>query len=364
MISNKKTALKFLLESKDGLHLTAYLDNSGGAGRLRDQIRESLIVAREFLKNTLPPAEIDRFLEPIQKLSGDKKLLKEMNGNVGLFRTATSFRILNLPVTVEQICVVATTFHVKPLLRWMQVDHDFLLLGLDRRAAFLYQGNQQSFRCIDSIEASDNDQLRLEEVAIWMNEWLMDLARDAKPKLFLAGDGPLAVELPEELAYPNTYSRPLGGPFRQNSAASLCYDVRQTLIQEARKTLESALVEFYLAEDLKLGKRNIFQIAKAAIQGRVRKLIVADGIQIFGKMDPKTGGLAIHPADLDHEDDDLLDDLAQTVLAKGGEVIVAKRDEIPKGHPILAIIDRPTGESTQTLPVGQPTLEFPQRRAL
>lgn len=88
-----------------------------------------------------------------------------------------------------------------------------------------------------------------------------------------------------------------------------------------------------------MAKKNIFQIAKAAVQGRIKKLIIADGINIFGKVDKKTGGLAIHPVDLDHEDDDILDDLAQTVLASGGEVVIAPREEIPKGRPILAIIE-------------------------
>ena len=58
-------------------------------------------------------------------------------------------------------------------------------------------------------------------------------------------------------------------------------------------------------------EKNIFQIAKAAVQGKIRKLIVADGIQIFGKLDKHTGGVSINPAHLDHEDDDLLDDLSQ-----------------------------------------------------
>ena len=71
----------------------------------------------------------------------------------------------------------------------------------------------------------------------------------------------------------------------------------------------------------------------------MRKIIVTDELSIFGKIDPKSGGLAIHPFDLDHEDDCILDDLAQMVLSQGGEVIVAKRDEIPKGRPILAILD-------------------------
>ena len=42
---------------------------------------------------------------------------------------------------------------------------------------------------------------------------------------------------------------------------------------------------------------------------------------------------------MDHEDDDILDDLAQIVLSQGGEVIVASKNEIPKGRPILAILD-------------------------
>ena len=38
------------------------------------------------------------------------------------------------------------------------------------------------------------------------------------------------------------------------------------------------------------------------------------------------------------QDDDILDDLAQTVLASGGEVVVASKDELPKGRIILAIL--------------------------
>jgi hypothetical protein len=103
-------------------------------------------------------------------------------------------------------------------------------------------------------------------------------------------------------------------------------------------------MEFYQAEDLNLAIKNIFQIAKAAIKGKVRKLVIADGINIFGKIDRKSGGLSIHPTHLDHEDDDILDDLAQEVLAHGGEVVVASREEIPKGRPILAILERPESE--------------------
>ena len=98
-------------------------------------------------------------------------------------------------------------------------------------------------------------------------------------------------------------------------------------------------MEFRFAEDENRARKNIFQIAKAAVQGQIRKLIVAEGINIFGKIDKQTGGLAIHPFDMNHEDDDILDDLAQTVLAYGGDVVVAPREEIPKGRTVLAILN-------------------------
>jgi hypothetical protein len=121
-------------------------------------------------------------------------------------------------------------------------------------------------------------------------------------------------------------------------------------------------MEFYQAEDLNLAIKNIFQIAKAAIKGKVRKLVIADGINIFGKIDRKSGGLSIHPTHLDHEDDDILDDLAQEVLAQGGEVVVASRDEIPKGRPALAILERPDSELS-TSPAAQPTYNQKNERS-
>jgi hypothetical protein len=81
-------------------------------------------------------------------------------------------------------------------------------------------------------------------------------------------------------------------------------------------------------------------IAKAAVKGQVRKLMVAEDFNVFGKLDKLTGGLSLHPIDLNHEDDCLLDDIAQTVLMTGGEVTVVKKSEMPDQKPLLAIFNR------------------------
>jgi len=252
-----------------------------------------------------------------------------MKGNIGLFRTKESFRILNIPVEVTRQCHVASSFHVKPLLRWIQVDRDFLFIGLEKDTAHIFFGNQSTIQKVDSIKLS------LDEQCI---SFLKQIMEKAGPRLFFAGDKKLAEKIFSKLKYKNVFIFPIAPFFSDDNLAEICIAIRKILSREAKETLNKALLEFHYADEINLAKKNIFQISKAAIQGKVKKLIIADGINVFGKVDKKTGKLAIHPFDLNHEDDDVLDDLAQTVLALGGEVVIAPQEQIPKGRPILAIL--------------------------
>jgi hypothetical protein len=221
-------------------------------------------------------------------------------------------------------------------------------------------GSQDSFKFIDSIlfpeffkEKSSIDgylslkmarqlKVKQDETFIWLNEWITELTKSTKPKLFLAGESSLIESLNRNLKYTNAVTTAVAPSFGQHNVIDICASVRKILKAESKNTIEKSLTEFRLAEEGNRAQKNIFQISKAVVQGRVRKLIVTDELNIFGKIDKKSGGISIHPCDLDHEDDDILDDLAQMVLSQGGEVIVASRDEIPKGRPILAILDDDT----------------------
>ena len=142
MIASKMTVLKPLIESKDGQHLTAYLTNDQNIFHLKRQLRETLEIAYDYLAPVMNPDALVRFMAPIHNALKDTKLLKNLKGNVGIFRNEDSFRIVCLPIAVEQTCVVATSFHVKPLLRWIQADREFLFLGITDLSASLYHGNR------------------------------------------------------------------------------------------------------------------------------------------------------------------------------------------------------------------------------
>jgi hypothetical protein len=357
MLTSRKMTLKPLLDSNDGVHLTAYLVNRNDLIDLKSQIRTTLADATDWLRDAMSTDELKKFLEPVEALLNDARIFKQMKGNIGIFRNEESFRILNIPIDIEQTCQVATSFHVKPLLRWIQGDQEFLFLGLEKQAAYLYLGSQDSFKLIDSIVFPDffktkenvTDDISLKstrqkktketETFKWLNEWILDLTKNSKPKLFIAGEPSLIEALNKSLNYIKAIKTPVTQTFSQFNASEPCQKIRKILKIDSKQSLEKALLEFRFAEEDNRAKKNIFQISKAVVQGKVRKLIVTDELSIFGKIDKKSGGIAIHPADLDHEDDCILDDLAQMVLSQGGEVIVAKRHEIPKGRPVLAILE-------------------------
>lgn len=345
MLTSKQTTLKPLLESQEGIHLTAYLVNRGDLFDLKFQLRTTINEAYEWLDSAMTTESRKKFLEPLETLLTDVTILKHIKGNIGLFRNEESFRILNIPVSVEQSCQVATSFHVKPLLRWLQTDREFLLLGVDKETAHLYSGNQDSFRLVDSIRfpesfaATEFHSDGAMEADDWLNDWLANITIGSKAKLFLAGESSQVEGLKRVLTYPHLIKAAVTHNFNKENFGEICSSIRSMLMEESKASLEKVLLEFRVAEKRNRAKKNIFQISRAIVAGRVRKLVVTDELNIFGRIDTETGGLAIHPFDLDHEDDDLLDDLAQMVLSQGGEVVVAKRAQIPNGRPILAILD-------------------------
>ncbi len=338
MLASKKVHLKPLLESNRGVHMTVYLENKGDTKELKIQLQEAIELAQDSLKSVMSPDELKKFTEPFEKLLMDSKIFKQITGHVGLFRHQQLFRMLNLPVDVEPTCQIATSFHVKPLLRWLQMDQDFLLIGVNDKVANLYSGSQNSFQLIDSMLIS-NSSLKLQEISLWLKEWLIQLSAYNSSQVFYAGDSEFFVQLKPSLRNKLIKKNKLSDYFHQELAGDFCFKVRKYLRDQSREIVDRTLTEFYLAEKANKVKKNLFLISKAVVQGRVKKLIISDESKIYGKIDAISGGLAINPCDLDHEDDDILDDLAQIVIRQGGEVVVASKNEIPLGRPILAILN-------------------------
>ena len=91
----------------------------------------------------------------------------------------------------------------------------------------------------------------------------------------------------------------------------------------------AGLVEsFQEARSKQLASGDLSDIAQAAVANRVGTLLVDADRQEPGTLDPTSG--RINFANLSHPGvDDLLDELAELVLRRGGEVVVVPADRMP-----------------------------------
>ena len=78
-------------------------------------------------------------------------------------------------------------------------------------------------------------------------------------------------------------------------------------------------------------------VARAAARGRVRLVLHAEGVHLWGYVDPATGECHVHDRQRDAEDADVLDDICEMVLLRGGDVVEVPPDRMPGASAIAAV---------------------------
>ena len=119
----------------------------------------------------------------------------------------------------------------------------------------------------------------------------------------------------------------------------------QDLHAEARRVLEPVIErriarakeEYGFANSRGQGSDHIGEVSRLVAGGRARLLFVENGRRIWGALDPRTGEIIPGDESKNAYDVDLLDELAEMTLARGGEVFVLPREDMPTSTGIAAI---------------------------
>lgn len=291
-----------------------------------------------------------------------------MLGGPGLFRA------YRLQRPVAELTVVAESFHLKPLLRILQSADRYHVLGLNQQGVTLFEGNRDALDPVELIpEVASSIAEALEEAQdkSRAETWTFDAGRTralhghtsgtspadhARERFFRAVDRAI-------LAH---YSRPSGLPlllaalpenqarFRQISRNPLLMERGievhpdalsiEALRDQAWQAVEprylarlAGLTEMFgVARSRDLGTDDLEQAMKAAVAGRVATLLVEADRHIPGQVDAATGGIEV--GDLVNPGvDDLLDDLGESVLRQGGQVVVVPAERMPTRTGLAAI---------------------------
>jgi hypothetical protein len=344
---------------------------------LQDPIRYKNLVrdAERSLREKYSGREVRPLLERFQELADDRHFWTHQRDGLAVLGSAGTFEVFQFQRPVPELAVVADSFHVKPLLRIVQSADRFQVLGLNRQAIRLFEGNRD---VLDEIEPSPAIQqaisgvleadLKEPHVEVWTHSSgssgegvrhgsgsRADEVDSTTDRFFRAADRAvlehysrpsgqplLLAALPEHHAHFRRISR---NPFLLADGIEIHPDDLpiEALRERAWRAIEphylarlAGLVDMFgAARSRELGSADLAQVAKGAASGRVATLLIEAERHVPGRLDPATG--AIEFDDLANpEVDDLLDDLAEAVLRTGGEVVVVPAERMPTATGLAA----------------------------
>ena len=321
------------------------------------------------LQQKYPDAAVQRLLEPYDALAQDRDFWNHTLEGLAVLGGPSLFQVFQIQRPVPELAIVADSFHTKPLRRFLQSGDRYQVLGLSLHKIQLFEGDRN---VLDEIEpAPDVPKTMAEALGEEMTESHSAVAsyggagQSGMPMHHGHGGKKEEAEIDMERfcraidhAVLERHSRPSGlplilaalpehhhvfravshNPFLMAEGLTINPDVLHgdQLRERVWKIIEPEFQaraakladEFALAESRGLGSDKLTDVAQAAASGRVATLLIENERQIAGRLDDRTG--EVQAADLDDPQvDDLLDDLGELVMKKGGHVLVIPAEQMP-----------------------------------
>lgn len=312
--------------------------------------------------------EAEALLAPFREAGVDKTLWNQTWDGLAVVGCSEFFQIFRLQRPVPELAVVAGSFHIKPLLRVLQSADRYQVLSLNRREIKLFEGNRDQ---LDEVQLAPGVPRTITEaLGSELTEPHQTVGSHGGTALGSSmrhghGSKQDEVDIDDERffravdrAVLEHQSRPSGlplivaalaqhqGTFRKVShnpflaeggieadpSALSADQIRQrawSVVEPGFRSRLKRLAEtFEEAQAKGLGSGELEEVARAAAESRVGSLLVEAERSIPGSLDRITG--RVTPGGLDDPHcDDLLDDLAELVLLKGGEVVVTPAADMP-----------------------------------
>ncbi|MBC7712288.1 MAG: hypothetical protein H7177_03055 [Rhizobacter sp.] len=307
--------------------------------------KELLNKAEYFLLKDYTRSYVDQFMKKLWDVDYIGKLETLDRGFI-IFHSEEGFDnepgFIRVQSSINDLVVVADSFHIKPLIRIKNNVRGFFIVTMSSRAINVLIENSGHLIKLDSYrnEPGIDGTNKKDSRGFFLN------ASQELNKLFTA------YRLPIILAGVKDHIEHMKGLVNQSMLMeeSIVGNVEKMKAVELRERVYEILNPYYDQQELGAIKElevamsrdqavtYLEDIAISAVLGKITKLFVVENRYVWGSINKHTGELFIAPRQMNAHDDDVLDDLCQLVLSKGGEVVVVKEINNFKGHYAVAIV--------------------------
>lgn len=332
----------------------------------------------ESLRQKYSADEAHEYLMPFEALINDNDIWNYTKDGLAVFGAKGIFKVVVLHQSLEELAMVADSFHTKPLRQYLQsVDH-FHLLALTLHDIRLYEGNRHS---LTEVELTADTPKTITEA---LGDELTEKHTTVDSYGGIGGDnsamhhghGSKKDEMDKDAerffrvianAINEHYSKPTGWPLilaalsehhnlfqkvnknllllpngiainptsvSPDKLAKMAWEIMEP---EYNLKLDSMVARFEQARANGKGSDDYKDVAVAVVEGRVDTLIVeADRIIPVRITNLVTGNT--QKKDLSNPRvDDLLDDMGELVIKMGGQVMVLPTEKMPSETGLAAI---------------------------
>jgi hypothetical protein len=142
-----KELIQELLIAQNGPCLSLYMPtHRSHPENQQDPIRfQSLVkTLKGSLANKYSASEVQQFLEPFVSLYGDTSFWNHTLMGLAVFSTPGLFKVVGLHEKVDELAIVADSFHTKPLRQIMQTADHYHVLAVSLHDFKLFEGTRHS----------------------------------------------------------------------------------------------------------------------------------------------------------------------------------------------------------------------------
>ncbi|MFU8830509.1 MAG: hypothetical protein ACNA7J_00010 [Wenzhouxiangella sp.] len=359
--------LKALVAQRNPACVSIYLETTPQT----QHIGEAGIVLSNLIKEAddqLEKAGIDKrtrwaITEQLEEVSEDEDFWTYQANSLAIFVTPDSHRSYRLPTTLQSMVQVSDRFHLKQLIRAVTVPQHAFVLALAENevrvievfsdmpaveikvpdmptdAAHAVGTSTVNTRSHSSgrLHGSEGQKVNLRKFCRKVDAALRPLLAGRHEPLILAATEPLQSIYRSVNSYPEFTSQVIATSPVREPAHELAAAARPIMHERHQNSIES-FTELYLARE-KEGRAtsDIAHAARAATFGAVDSLLIDIDEVVPGAIDEETGAVSF--ADSDSADSyGVVAEIAGRTLAMGGQVIGVRKDDIPGGKPLAAIL--------------------------
>jgi hypothetical protein len=381
MVPISKELIQELLSVSQAPCLSLYLPtHRSHPENLQDIIRFKNLVKQmeESLLRKYSAGDVQKYLEPFLVLGEDKDIWNHTLDGLAVFSTTGLLKVVSLYKSVDELAMVADSFHTKPLRQYLQSADHYHVLGLSLHGIRLFEGNRHTLVEVElpanfpkTIKEALGEELTEKHTTVASyggsggNSSSMhhghggkkdEVDKDAERFFRVIADviserfskptgwTLLLAALPE---HHNLFQKVNKNPFLLPNGIAInpasvsidkLTDMAWAVMEpEYLNKLDNLSEGFKQAKANGKGSDDYKEVSVAAVEGRVDTLLVeADRIIAVRITNPVTGNT--QKKDLQNPRvDDLLDDMGELVMKMGGQVVVLPKERMPSETGLAAI---------------------------